>query len=84
MKCKTCKKRMQSVLISYEFNCNGKTMTAINVPAEQCPECGKIEIFDLIKANVQRYACDCTGVTIDYTKCEEDEATNIIVTQMLL
>lgn len=74
---------MLSVLINYEFNCNGKTMTAINVPAGQCPECGNVEISDSIKANVQRYACDCKGTSIDYAKCDEDEAINIIATQML-
>ncbi|MFZ7131159.1 MAG: YgiT-type zinc finger protein [Eubacteriales bacterium] len=84
MKCKACKKRMQSVLASYEFNWNGKIMRAITVPAERCPECGKIEILDLIKANVNRYACDCAETTIDYTKYEESEAVNITATQMLL
>lgn len=84
MKCKDCKKRMQSVLASYEFNCDGKIMRAINVPAIRCPECGKIEIIDLIKSNVRRYACDCADTTIDYTKYEESEAVNIIATQMLL
>lgn len=84
MKCKACKKRMQSVLASYEFNCNGRIMRAINIPAEQCPECGKIEILDLIEVNVKRYACDCAETTIDYTKYEESEAVNITATHLLL
>lgn len=84
MKCKICKKRMLSVLISYEFSCSGKTMTATNVPAKQCPECGNIEILDLIKERLQRYAHNCKGTSIDYTKCENDEAADIVATQMFL
>jgi YgiT-type zinc finger domain-containing protein len=84
MKCKICKKRMQPTLASYDLILDGRKMKVINAPAEQCPECGSIEVFDLVQENAKRYADICKGSIIDYQICEEEENANLITTQMLL
>ena len=44
MKCKTCKKRMQLVLVSHDFVIKGKDIKVVNIPAEQCSGGGRVEV----------------------------------------
>ena len=74
---------MEHILTSLDIVRNGKKQQVINVPAEQCPECGKVEIFDLVYNNAKRYANDCKSQIVDYTKCENEENENLMVLQML-
>lgn len=39
MKCKTCKKRMKSVITSFSIVVDNRKVEIINAPAEQCPMC---------------------------------------------
>lgn len=84
MKCKTCKKRMQPVTTKFSIVCNNRTLEVINVPAEQCPVCGAVQIFDLVRENAKRYASASQCLIVDYSKYEDEENTNLIITQMLL
>jgi len=84
MKCKTCKTRMRSILVNCEFDCKGKNVTVINVPAKQCPECGKTEIFSLIEDKAKRFALSCDSRIVDYAACEEKENSDAIVAIQML
>lgn len=84
MKCKTCRKRKQRILISYDFIHHGREGKAIRVPAQQCPQCEAIDIVDAVRENVKRYFEACDNQIVDYAKCEEEEIAAMIATQMLL
>jgi YgiT-type zinc finger domain-containing protein len=84
MKCKTCKKRMKSVITSLSIVVDNRKVEIVNVPVEQCPACGAIWISDVVKENAKRYAVTSKCLTVDYTKREDEENANFVTTQMLL
>lgn len=84
MKCKTCKKRMKSVITSFSIVVDNRKVEIVNVPVEQCPMCGTIWISDVVKENAKRYAVTSKCLTVDYTKHEDEENANFVTTQMLL
>ena len=83
-KCKTCKRRMQQVLTSYNIPCGCKTVEVVNVPAYQCPICGEIVENDLAYENAKRYANTCSKKTIDYSEYEDNENTNLVIISQML
>ena len=84
MKCKTCKKQMKPVLVNCDFERERKNVMIINIPAEQCPKCGKIEIFGLIEDKAKRFVLSCDSPIVDYAACEEKENTDAIVAMQIL
>lgn len=85
MKCKICKKRMCPITTSLEAFLNGgKRTNVVNVPAEQCPDCGTIRILDAVREKAMFFARINSAISIDYSQCEAKEAAEIIATQMLL
>lgn len=84
MKCKTCKKRMKSVITSFSIVVDNRKVEIVNAPAERCPMCGAIWISDVVKENAKRYAVTSKCLTVDYTKREDVENANLVTTQMLL
>ena len=84
MKCKTCKKRMKSVITSLSIVVDNRKVEIVNVPVEQCPACRAIWISDVVKENAKRYAVTSKCLTVDYTKREDEENANFVTTQMLL
>ena len=84
MKCKTCKKRMKSVITSFSIVVDNRKVEIVNAPAEQCPMCGAIWISDVVKENAKQYAVTSKCLTVDYTKREDEEIANFVTAQMLL
>ena len=84
MKCKTCKKRMKSVITSFSIVVDNRKVEIVNAPAEQCLMCGAIWISDVVKENAKRYAVTSKCLTVDYTKREDEENANLVTAQMLL
>ena len=82
MKCKTCKKRMQPISTSQDFFIGGNAVKVIHIPAERCPVCEEIHIFEIMLGNARRYAHEHKTQIVDYAECEEEENTNLLVTQM--
>ena len=44
MKCKSCKMRMSDFFITFDYENNGITKKAMNVPAYKCPSCNKVDL----------------------------------------
>lgn len=84
MKCKTCKKRMQSISTSHDFFIGGNAVKVINIPAKQCPVCEKVSIYEIILGNARRYAHEHNSQIVNYIECEDEENTNLLVSQMFL
>lgn len=84
MKCKTCKKRMKSIITSFSIVVDNRKVEIVNAHAEQCPMCGAIWISDVVKENAKRYAVTSKCLTVDYTKREDEENANLVTAQMLL
>lgn len=74
MKCKTCKVRMADIVTDLNFECNGLTKKAVNVPACKCPKCNKVIVPDLISGKLEAFAEWESGNIVDYAKCEQNEA----------
>jgi hypothetical protein len=87
MKCKTCKKRMEIIPVNCDFDFEGKQKKGLNIPACQCPQCGKTVIPEIIMARLKAYAAqadmDSGGDAIDFAQCEEREAEEIIALDMM-
>ena len=73
---------MHPILTSHDFVVSGKAVKIINIPAEQCPVCEETRIFEIILGNARRYVHERKTEIVDYAACEEEESTNLLVTQM--
>lgn len=56
MKCKSCKMRMSDFFITFDYENNGITKKAMNVPAYKCPSCNKVIVPDLILGKLEAFA----------------------------
>lgn len=77
MKCELCKTRMSDGLINFDYQYNGKTKKAVNVPAFKCPVCYNMVIPDSILRKLNAFAALDSSNTVDYAKCEQEEAAVI-------
>ena len=84
MKCKSCKMRMSDFFITFDYENNGITKKAMNVPAYKCPSCNKVIVPDLILGKLEAFAEWEKSNIIDYTKCEQMEAEISTVVHNLL
>ena len=57
MKCKSCKMRMSDFFITFDYENNGITKKAMNVPAYKCPSCNKVIVPDLILGKLALCVC---------------------------
>ena len=82
MKCKNCKKRMQSIKVTHYFVVKGENVKVTNIPSRQCPKCSKIETPNWVLEQASRYAANSEGLIVDFAKCEAEETALFITTQM--
>lgn len=83
MKCKTCKKRMKSILTDFDYSCGGITKKAVRVPACQCPQCNDIIVPDIIMSKLKGYTAWEDGNIVDFAKHEEQETADFVALHMM-
>lgn len=82
MKCKSCKKQMQSIMVTHDFVIKGENVKVINIPARQCPKCKAMETPKWVLDQAKRYADKNVKSIVDFAKCEAEETVLFVATQM--